>query len=100
MAEQGTWNPMRQDYEQPAPPLVDAQRCVKCGHAAADHADGILGASIWTDATGEQPLCHTDDHSCYVGYHARTAEPLTEGDLALYLGKGERRNRGSGSGLG
>lgn len=34
--------------------------CCLCGHTAADHADGVMGARINDDW-----YCHEDDHSCY-----------------------------------
>lgn len=49
------------------------KRCVACGHEAADHEEGFIGASAWTKATGDQPLCHVDDHSCYVAAAAGRA---------------------------
>lgn len=37
------------------------KRCVACGHTAADHPDGVMGARVDDDW-----YCHQDDHSCYV----------------------------------
>lgn len=42
------------------------KRCVACGHRASDHDEGFIGASMWVGRGGEQPMCHVDDHSCYV----------------------------------
>lgn len=39
--------------------------CVGCGHRAADHEDGFIGAM-----DGIDHLCHVDDHSCYMGREA------------------------------
>jgi hypothetical protein len=47
--------------------------CRLCGHVAADHAEGFMGG----EADG-QPLCHVDDHSCYVSWTVQGERPVTD----------------------